>query len=150
MQQLQGTLQVSLRNSQSGQSIDDNEVRRKFQQFGDVKSVQPVGDRTELSVSRVLVQSCVLTSLKFSIRGILRHKSPQRLFSSFLLCDSDILRHVMKHSIVCVTRAYKMVSWILSLLGTRMRLQVHTDPRHGMCILKVKLAHTDVRVFQRR
>jgi len=46
-QQLQGTLQVTLRNSASGQSIDDNEVRRKFQQFGDVKSVNPVGDRTE-------------------------------------------------------------------------------------------------------
>jgi hypothetical protein len=51
VQQLQGTLQVTLRNSPSGQPIDDNEVRRKFQQFGDVKSVQPVGDRTELSVS---------------------------------------------------------------------------------------------------
>ncbi|CAA7264776.1 unnamed protein product [Cyclocybe aegerita] len=46
-QQLQGTLQVSLRNSVSGQSIDDNEVRRKFQQFGDVKSVRPVGDRID-------------------------------------------------------------------------------------------------------
>ena len=31
----------------SRQLIDDNEVRRKFQQFGDVKSVMPVGDRTE-------------------------------------------------------------------------------------------------------
>jgi hypothetical protein len=30
---------VSLRNSASGQPIDDNEVRRKFQQFGDVKSI---------------------------------------------------------------------------------------------------------------
>jgi hypothetical protein len=46
-QQLQGTLLVTLRNSASGQSIDDNEVRRKFQQFGDVKSVNPVGERTE-------------------------------------------------------------------------------------------------------
>ncbi|KAJ3505641.1 hypothetical protein NLJ89_g7313 [Agrocybe chaxingu] len=46
-QQFQGTLQVSLRNSVSGQSIDDNEVRRKFQQFGDVKSVRPVGDRID-------------------------------------------------------------------------------------------------------
>ena len=27
--------------------IDDNEVRRKFQQFGDVKSVMPIGDRAE-------------------------------------------------------------------------------------------------------
>jgi hypothetical protein len=41
-QQLQGTLQVTLRNSQSGQAIDDIEVRRKFQQFGDVKAVKPV------------------------------------------------------------------------------------------------------------
>jgi len=46
-QQLQGTLQVTLRNSASGQPIDDGEVRRKFQQFGDVKSVKPVGDRVE-------------------------------------------------------------------------------------------------------
>ena len=33
-----------MRNSVSGQLIDDNEVRRKFQQFGDVKSVTP-GER---------------------------------------------------------------------------------------------------------
>ncbi|KAL4252486.1 hypothetical protein ABKN59_002711 [Abortiporus biennis] len=45
--QLQGTLLVSLRNSASGQPIDDNEVRRKFQQFGDVKNVRPAGDRTD-------------------------------------------------------------------------------------------------------
>ncbi|KAK7465271.1 hypothetical protein VKT23_005250 [Stygiomarasmius scandens] len=43
--QLQGCLQVTLKNS--SQPIDDNEVRRKFQQFGDVKSVQPVGDRID-------------------------------------------------------------------------------------------------------
>ena len=43
-QRLQGILIVSLRNSVSGQPIDDNEVRRKFQQFGDVKSVTP-GER---------------------------------------------------------------------------------------------------------
>jgi hypothetical protein len=54
VQQLQGTLQVTLRNSPSSQSIDDNEVRRKFQQFGDVKSVHPVGDRPELSISQLL------------------------------------------------------------------------------------------------
>ncbi|KAI0962327.1 hypothetical protein AcV7_001196 [Taiwanofungus camphoratus] len=46
-QQLQGTLLVTLRNSVTGQAIDDNEVRRKFQQFGDVKAVKPVGDRTD-------------------------------------------------------------------------------------------------------
>ena len=33
----------------SGQPIDDNEVRRKFQQFGDVKAVTSSGDRNELS-----------------------------------------------------------------------------------------------------
>ena len=43
----QGTLLVTLRNSVSGQPIDDTEVRRKFQQFGDVKSVKHVGDRPE-------------------------------------------------------------------------------------------------------
>jgi len=42
----QGTLIVSLRNSASGQLIDDNEVRRKFQQFGDVKSVSS-GERSD-------------------------------------------------------------------------------------------------------
>ncbi|KAI0050627.1 hypothetical protein FA95DRAFT_1486941 [Auriscalpium vulgare] len=46
-QEMQGTLLVSLRNSVSGQPIDDNEVRRKFQQFGDVKSVRPIGDRND-------------------------------------------------------------------------------------------------------
>ncbi|KAA1471415.1 hypothetical protein DENSPDRAFT_837405 [Dentipellis sp. KUC8613] len=46
-QELQGTLLVSLRNSVSGQGIDDNEVRRKFQQFGDVKSVRPTGERMD-------------------------------------------------------------------------------------------------------
>ncbi|KAF9490755.1 RNA-binding domain-containing protein [Pleurotus eryngii] len=46
-QQFQGMLQVTLRSSPSGQPIDDNEVRRKFQQFGDVKSVTPVGDLTD-------------------------------------------------------------------------------------------------------
>ncbi|KAJ7687420.1 hypothetical protein B0H17DRAFT_1070163 [Mycena rosella] len=45
-QQLQGCLQVTLR-SPSGQPIDDNEVRHKFQQFGDVKAVKPVGDRPD-------------------------------------------------------------------------------------------------------
>jgi len=45
-QQLQGTLQVTLRGSQTGH-IDDNEVRRKFQQFGDVKAVKPMNDRFE-------------------------------------------------------------------------------------------------------
>lgn len=46
-QQFQGTLQVTLRSSPSGQPIDDGEVRRKFQQFGDVKSVRPVGERPD-------------------------------------------------------------------------------------------------------
>jgi transcription initiation factor TFIID subunit 15 len=45
VQQFQGNLIVTLKDS--GQAIDDNEVRRKFQQFGDVKSVSPVGDRVE-------------------------------------------------------------------------------------------------------
>ena len=44
-QELQGNLLVTLRNS--NQVIDDDEVRRKFQQFGEVKSIRPVGDRPE-------------------------------------------------------------------------------------------------------
>ena len=47
LQQLQGTLLVTLRDSVSNQLIDDGEVRRKFQQFGEVKSVRPVSDRNE-------------------------------------------------------------------------------------------------------
>ncbi|KAJ7597346.1 hypothetical protein C8J56DRAFT_919800 [Mycena floridula] len=42
-----GTLQVTLMNSMSGQPIDDAEVRRKFQTFGDIKSVRPVNDRMD-------------------------------------------------------------------------------------------------------
>ncbi|KAH7886218.1 hypothetical protein F5I97DRAFT_1233147 [Phlebopus sp. FC_14] len=44
-QQYQGCLIVTLKDSR--QPIEDNEVRRKFQQFGDVKSVTPVGDRSD-------------------------------------------------------------------------------------------------------
>ena len=44
---LQGTLLVTLRGSPSGQPIDDGEVRRKFQQFGDVKEIRLVGERPE-------------------------------------------------------------------------------------------------------
>ncbi|KAF7794345.1 hypothetical protein EIP86_005479 [Pleurotus ostreatoroseus] len=45
--QLQGTLLVTLRNSVSGQPIDDNEVRRKFQQFGDVREIRMVNERPD-------------------------------------------------------------------------------------------------------
>lgn len=60
----QGTLIVSLRNSASGQPIDDNEVRRKFQQFGDVKSVT-TGERgderlVEFYDMRVWLRRCWL------------------------------------------------------------------------------------------
>jgi hypothetical protein len=48
-QELQGTLLVTLRNS--NQVIDDGEVRRKFQQFGDVKSVRPAAERHEFVMS---------------------------------------------------------------------------------------------------
>jgi hypothetical protein len=47
-QELQGTLLVTLRNS--NQIIDDGEVRRKFQQFGDVKSIRSAADRHELAI----------------------------------------------------------------------------------------------------
>ena len=47
-QELQGTLLVTLRNS--NQIIDDGEVRRKFQQFGDVKSIRPAAERHELVI----------------------------------------------------------------------------------------------------
>lgn len=39
----QGTLLVSFQNSASGQPLDDNELRRKFQQFGDVKAIKAAG-----------------------------------------------------------------------------------------------------------
>ena len=51
---------MTLRNS--NQAIDDGEVRRKFQQFGDVKSVRPVGDRHEL-VEFLLPKMMGLTQL---------------------------------------------------------------------------------------
>lgn len=38
---------MTLRASPSGQPIDDTEVRRKFQAFGDIKSVRPANDRVE-------------------------------------------------------------------------------------------------------
>jgi hypothetical protein len=41
----QGTLLVTLRNSNS--PMDENEVRRKFQQFGDVKQIRFVPGRPE-------------------------------------------------------------------------------------------------------
>jgi len=47
-QELQGALLVTLRNS--NQIIDDGEVRRKFQQFGDVKSIRAAAERHELSI----------------------------------------------------------------------------------------------------
>jgi transcription initiation factor TFIID subunit 15 len=40
-----------LRNSASRQAIDDNEVRLKFQQFGEIKSVNPVDDHAECVLS---------------------------------------------------------------------------------------------------
>ena len=48
VQELQGTLLVTLRNS--NQIIDDGEVRRKFQQFGDVKSIRAAAERHELAI----------------------------------------------------------------------------------------------------
>ncbi|KAL4070508.1 hypothetical protein J3A83DRAFT_4243754 [Scleroderma citrinum] len=44
-QQFQGFLIVTLKDSRH--PIDHNEVRRKFQQFGDVKSVTPMDDRSD-------------------------------------------------------------------------------------------------------
>jgi len=43
----QGTLQVTIRGSSSGQPVDDNELRRKFQPFGDIRSIKPVNERIE-------------------------------------------------------------------------------------------------------
>lgn len=66
---------MTLRNS--NQAIDDGEVRRKFQQFGDVKSVRPVGDRHESVVSLLQVKmtdthitaSLVNVTLSFMTQG---------------------------------------------------------------------------------
>ncbi|KAI0094536.1 hypothetical protein BDY19DRAFT_913285 [Irpex rosettiformis] len=46
-QQLQGTLLVTLRDSPSGQQIDDSEVRRKFIPFGEIREVRQTGERPE-------------------------------------------------------------------------------------------------------
>ena len=37
----QGTLLVTLRNSPSGQPINDTELHRLFSRFGDVKNIRP-------------------------------------------------------------------------------------------------------------
>ena len=67
---------VTLRNSPTNQPIDDNEVRRKFQQFGDVKAVRPAGEREECVATsfdhwnRVnLMLHLVNVMLSFMIRG---------------------------------------------------------------------------------
>ncbi|KAH9920199.1 uncharacterized protein BXZ73DRAFT_52250 [Epithele typhae] len=46
-QDLQGNLLVTLRDSATNQPIDENEVRRKFQQLGEVKSVRRVMERAD-------------------------------------------------------------------------------------------------------
>lgn len=54
----QGTLLVSLQNSASGQPLDDNELRRRFQQFGDVKGVKPAGGPHERYVELYDTRAC--------------------------------------------------------------------------------------------
>ncbi|KAH7105153.1 hypothetical protein BKA62DRAFT_438382 [Auriculariales sp. MPI-PUGE-AT-0066] len=54
----QGTLHLVLRNSGSGMPLDDNEVRRKFQQFGDVKSVRPGNGPLERYVEMYDTRGC--------------------------------------------------------------------------------------------
>lgn len=51
----------------------------------------------------------------------------------------------MNHSIVCATRAYKTALWILSLLGTPMKMQARKDHSPGTCILDMNAIHADVR-----
>ena len=46
-QEMQGTLLVTLKDSVTGQGLDEGELRRRFQQFGDVKSIRPSGERIE-------------------------------------------------------------------------------------------------------
>ncbi|KZW00500.1 hypothetical protein EXIGLDRAFT_830659 [Exidia glandulosa HHB12029] len=54
----QGTLLVALHNSASGQPLDDNELRRKFQQFGDVKGIKPAGGINERYVELYDTRAC--------------------------------------------------------------------------------------------
>ncbi|EJD54479.1 hypothetical protein AURDEDRAFT_141332 [Auricularia subglabra TFB-10046 SS5] len=54
----QGTLLVSLRNSPSGQPIDEHELRRKLQQFGDVKGIKSAGSPTDRYVEMYDTRSC--------------------------------------------------------------------------------------------
>ncbi|EIW87088.1 hypothetical protein CONPUDRAFT_79258 [Coniophora puteana RWD-64-598 SS2] len=56
--QYQGTLIVTMRNSSSGQGIDDNEVRRRFQQIGDVKSVMPGDHPAQRYVEFYDIRAC--------------------------------------------------------------------------------------------
>jgi hypothetical protein len=63
---------VTLRNSATGQPIDDEEVRRKFQQFGDVKSIRPMGDaRNEYACLLISTLTRMLTLFQSTLRRIL-------------------------------------------------------------------------------
>ena len=90
--------------------IDDNEVRRKFQQFGDVKSVMPVGDRTEYVILVTSLTSLV-AHVHFSQRYVEYYDMRVRCQAMSLLFSSRQVRIVTKPSIGCVTRACRMVPW---------------------------------------
>lgn len=46
----------------SGQPIDDNEVRRKFQQFGDIKTIRPVDNHHQEYVLLHLTRTSIVSS----------------------------------------------------------------------------------------
>ena len=72
----------------SGQPIDDNEVRRKFQQLGDVKEVRPAGEREEYGFPQpcdiCLILYTVSVMLNFTTRGCV----PQSILISMFLPSS--------------------------------------------------------------
>lgn len=88
---MQGSLQVTLRNSASGQHIDDNEVRRKFQQFGDVKSVTPVGDHIAeyvISPGSFVFQNKALIIFMFAAHDMLNFMTHEYVFEKLYTLPS--------------------------------------------------------------
>lgn len=73
---MQGALLVTLRNSPSGQPIDEGEVRRKFQQFGDVKSVRPADRPDQCYVEFFDIRVCTKRLVIILLRAELCFESP--------------------------------------------------------------------------
>jgi len=77
---------VTLKNSASNQAIDDSEVRRKFQQFGDVKAVRAPRSQRFVDFFDTRVRTLVLSS-QFSSNSFLGNRL---LMSRMIVCDTKV------------------------------------------------------------